>query len=468
MTASSNDDFSSSSMAVPVIAGLAVGIGFIMILSSIPIGITQTTTLSPVLSLVTMDDGKSYNTHSGIYCGQSCDVLIFARVLPLPQIPVSNGSEIAFRATNYRGQQLGELHLIIQEIKQEDVAGGSSGGPNLIETNTQLAKTRSGNFKVENLPAGMYVINVIADWKGEQNPDFSHSLHRFTVNVTAGGNAYRHHPTSSPDEFKAGYSNGTVSVVVIPEGSDSPSSSAKNFEPSTIKVVIGTNNTVRWTNQDSVLALIAADNESDPGFYNATKNFVLIEPNKTFEYTFTKAGEFGYHGRPWQRGAVIVAFAAASSSSTPSSAHYLSYDGIAQVPPSHVLNGPYNGAYKDPGTVIINNQRYYLTTLNHTASEIQRGESVDFHSVTFSFPYGAFLTPGGSILIPDIKFQDGSEEVYGKSTTFAGGGGYMSGIGMPSSPHASKEPITVFTNHVHPQAALTLYNESVKLLVSVD
>jgi hypothetical protein len=66
----------------------------------------------------------------------------------LPQIPISNGSEIAFRAINYRGQQLGELHLIIQEIKQEEAAGGSGGGPNLIETNIQLAKTSSGNYKV--------------------------------------------------------------------------------------------------------------------------------------------------------------------------------------------------------------------------------------------------------------------------------------------------------------------------------
>ena len=71
-------------------------------------------------------------------------------------------------------------------------------------------------------------------------------------------------------------------------------------------MVIGVNNTVRWVNQDVVTAWIAADNESDPAFYNATKDPVFILPNKTFDYTFVKTGEFGYHGKPWQRATVVV------------------------------------------------------------------------------------------------------------------------------------------------------------------
>jgi hypothetical protein len=144
---------------------------------------TQTTaTRSPVMSLVTMNDGKGYDTHYNSYCGQFCDILIAARVLPLPQIAISSGSEIAFRATDNRGQHPDELQLIIQAINQEDVNNGS--GPNFIKTNIQLAKTNNGNYKVENLPAGRYIINVIADWDSEQNPDFSNSLHRFLVVVS--------------------------------------------------------------------------------------------------------------------------------------------------------------------------------------------------------------------------------------------------------------------------------------------
>jgi plastocyanin len=93
------------------------------------------------------------------------------------------------------------------------------------------------------------------------------------------------------------------SLVVIPNNATGTESS---FEPKIIKVVIDVNNTVRWVNQDTVPAMIEADNDSDPDFYNVTKGFVFIMPNKTFEYTFTKVGEFGYHGKPWQHGTVIV------------------------------------------------------------------------------------------------------------------------------------------------------------------
>ncbi len=95
-----------------------------------------------------------------------------------------------------------------------------------------------------------------------------------------------------------------TSEVIIPR--DAVIINNPAFEPNPIKVVIGVNNTVRWVNQDVVAAWIEADNESDPAFYNATKDSVFIPPNETFEYTFTKAGEFGYHGRPWQRATVVV------------------------------------------------------------------------------------------------------------------------------------------------------------------
>jgi plastocyanin len=96
----------------------------------------------------------------------------------------------------------------------------------------------------------------------------------------------------------------TISEVIIPYNATMMNN--PSFEPNSIKVMIGVNNTVRWVNQDDAGALIAADNESDPAFFNATKDFVFILPNKTFDYTFTKAGEFGYHGKPWQRGTVVV------------------------------------------------------------------------------------------------------------------------------------------------------------------
>ena len=81
-----------------------------------------------------------------------------------------------------------------------------------------------------------------------------------------------------------------------------------NFEPQTVMVVVGGNNTVRWVNNDVFPAIIVADNDNDPLFYAMTKDFKLVKVGESFEFTFTKPGEFGYHGKPWQRGKVIVEY----------------------------------------------------------------------------------------------------------------------------------------------------------------
>lgn len=304
----------SGTATAPVVAGLVVGIGFVLVLSLVPINPSQTILLAPTMSLVTASDGKSHVTHYNSYCGQSCDIFIIARIFPLPQIEISNDTEIAFRITsshNREQQQPNDLHFIIQEIK-EDVHGNNL---EFNETNIRLVKTDNGNYKTDNLPAGRYVINVVADWNNENNQDLSHSLHRFGVNATTGHNNY---PSSNSSEISAAFSsNSTDSVVVIPKGASTPSS-GKNFEPSTIRVVIEVNNTVMWTNNDEIVSSVVADNSGvDPDFAAATQ-FTLgiipanatnyMQPGKSFQFTFNKPGEIPYYDilHPWMQGTVIV------------------------------------------------------------------------------------------------------------------------------------------------------------------
>ena len=105
-------------------------------------------------------------------------------------------------------------------------------------------------------------------------------------------------PSSGDDDW--------ASVVVIREGASNPNS-GKAFEPQVIKVVIGLNNTVRWVNHDVTANWIEANSsDDDQDFARETSNFRFILPGESFEYTFRKAGEFGYHGRPHQLGTVIV------------------------------------------------------------------------------------------------------------------------------------------------------------------
>jgi plastocyanin len=119
-----------------------------------------------------------------------------------------------------------------------------------------------------------------------------------------------------------------VSIVIIPEGASNPNS-GKDFEPQVVKVVVGANNTVRWVNHDVTPNWIEADSDDDPDFAAATSDFRFILPGESFEYTFTKAGEFGYHGRPYQRGTVIVLLPL--DNTIPSLARLSQYDAIQIV-----------------------------------------------------------------------------------------------------------------------------------------
>ncbi|MEM0117019.1 MAG: cupredoxin domain-containing protein [Conexivisphaerales archaeon] len=77
------------------------------------------------------------------------------------------------------------------------------------------------------------------------------------------------------------------------------------FNPSIIKVVIGKNNTVIWTNDDSTEHTIYT--VSAPAGVTTFGN-VSLQPGSTYEYTFTTPGIYKYfcNIHPWMGGEVIV------------------------------------------------------------------------------------------------------------------------------------------------------------------
>jgi plastocyanin len=76
--------------------------------------------------------------------------------------------------------------------------------------------------------------------------------------------------------------------------------SSPGFNPPTITVVIGINNTVVWTNDDSVPHTVTADSGS---FSSGNLN-----PGDSYSFTFTAPGTYAYHCsyHSWMKGTVIV------------------------------------------------------------------------------------------------------------------------------------------------------------------
>jgi plastocyanin len=101
----------------------------------------------------------------------------------------------------------------------------------------------------------------------------------------------------------------TVKVSII-EGSSQPSQQ-RNFEPKEIRGTLGINNKIIWTNVDTTAHSVTTDNQySDQisGPFNSIDSTGLILPQKTYEFTFTKDGEYPYHcePHPWMTGKVTI------------------------------------------------------------------------------------------------------------------------------------------------------------------
>jgi len=101
----------------------------------------------------------------------------------------------------------------------------------------------------------------------------------------------------------------SVKVSII-EGS-SLQSQQRNFEPKEIRGTLGISNKIIWTNVDTTAHTVTTDNQYNDqisGPFNSIDSTGLILPQKTYEYTFTKDGEYPYHcePHPWMTGKVTI------------------------------------------------------------------------------------------------------------------------------------------------------------------
>ncbi len=96
----------------------------------------------------------------------------------------------------------------------------------------------------------------------------------------------------------------TTVATSIPSGV--ASNTALSFTPSTIKVKVGVNNTIVWTNQDSTQHTVTSGSVPSGAASFDSGN---ISPNNTFTVTLTVTGTYQYHCSihpGWMKGTVVV------------------------------------------------------------------------------------------------------------------------------------------------------------------
>lgn len=109
-------------------------------------------------------------------------------------------------------------------------------------------------------------------------------------------------------------------VVSIPSGAGSGQSAAPGYSPDAITVVIGVNNTVMWTNNDTNgqgTSHTVVPKSQPSGGSMPSAGSGNISPGAVYSLTFTVPGTYDYHCsyHSWMSGTVIVE-AASSSTST--------------------------------------------------------------------------------------------------------------------------------------------------------
>jgi plastocyanin len=86
------------------------------------------------------------------------------------------------------------------------------------------------------------------------------------------------------------------------------SSVGKGYLPKEVRVTLGLDNRIVWTNRDIVPESVISDTGYNDKLTGKKFESRWILPNSTFEFTFTEPGEYSYHAEPhpWMRGKIIV------------------------------------------------------------------------------------------------------------------------------------------------------------------
>ena len=106
-----------------------------------------------------------------------------------------------------------------------------------------------------------------------------------------------------------------VAEVTIVDGASLPSN-PKSFDPKDVRATLGLSNKVVWTNKDTILHTVTSDDSYKDAYSGAFNSLerpeedggAFVMPGETYEFLFTKPGEYAYHcePHPHMKGKVVV------------------------------------------------------------------------------------------------------------------------------------------------------------------
>jgi len=176
-------------------------------------------------------------------------------------------------------------------------------------------------------------------------------------------------------------------AVSIPSGAGGGPSAAPGYAPDAIKVVMGTNNTVTWTNNDSAHHTVTSVSG------NGSISSGDMASGATFNYTFTAPGTYKYicNYHSWMSGTVVVVAGTGAPAPT-----------VTQISiPSGAGGGPSGapGYSPDSITLVIGVNNSVVWTNNdsahHTVTSVSGNGSISSGDLapaaTFNF---TFTAPG--------------------------------------------------------------------------
>jgi plastocyanin len=124
------------------------------------------------------------------------------------------------------------------------------------------------------------------------------------VSIVAGAGVYLTSVTSTGATTTSSQPSGSAPVDVSIDSGASDSSNPPGYTPDSLTVIIGVNNTVTWTNNDSVHHTVTSSSAPSGGFFNSGN----IDGGEAYTHTFTIAGTYRYDCvyHSWMTGIIIV------------------------------------------------------------------------------------------------------------------------------------------------------------------